>query len=129
MSYLPPDVRFKGEQIWSNNNKLAGYFWQGAYWQEIDTSIHTMQHGNSKGMDVSIFIKLKLKNCRTWIIIDRKTGVKLSMPFKKLLELIEHKLVKVFSFGVWGEQYFVPLEYINATPLVFDKVVYQEKML
>lgn len=113
MSALPNDIRFRGEKIWTQkDNKVAGYLYQGVYYQEYTSGYHTMQHGNSKGMDVSIYKNL-LPRCKIWTIIDKLSGQAMSMPFKHIAVLLEYKKIKDQEYKGFGRQIFVPLEYFT----------------
>jgi hypothetical protein len=121
MSYLSAEVRYKGEKIWAQSAgkekrpTLVGYLYNGTYYQDYIAGYHVMQHGNSKGIDKSIYMNLAPR-CHHWTIVDKKTGQSLSMPFKNIKVLLEYKRAIETDMG-WGKQILVPLEYFSADGL------------
>lgn len=119
MNYLSNEVRYKGEKIWAQSTgkekkpMLVGYLYNGTYYQEYIAGYHTMQYGNSKGIDKSIYMNLAPR-CHHWTIIDKRTGQKLSMPFKNIKVLLEYKRATEYGTDLgWGKQILVPLEYFS----------------
>jgi hypothetical protein len=63
-------------------------------------------------MDLAIYNKLKLRHIGKWIIVDEKTGEKMSCPIHKIATLIEYGKVAEKDMG-FGRQIFVSLADFN----------------
>ena len=116
MSYLSYEIRHSepvfAAKTGKGTNVLVGYIWRNDYYQQINTQTHTMRIGNSRGMDVAIYNKLKMRHIGRWIIVDEKTGEKMSCPIHKIATLMEYGKIAEKDMG-FGRQIFVSLADFN----------------
>lgn len=107
------DIIRRGEKIWTKDNKLAGYLCGSTYYQEYQDD-HIKHHGNSKGMDKSIYIYLLGHGCKRWTIVHKFSRMRLSMPFNKIAMLLKIGTAKELDLHRgYGWQIFINLEDFN----------------
>ena len=116
MSYLSYQIRHSEPVFAAKRGKglnvVVGHIWHNDYYQEIDTKAHTMRISNTRGMDTAIYRKLKMRHIGKWILIDDKTGERISIPIHKIGVLMEYGKVKEKEMG-FGEQIFISLADFN----------------
>lgn len=99
------------------DNRVVGSEEDGVFVQRI-TQKHIFIQENAKGIDVSLFQRLK-NSCHTWRLVFKDTGQVLSIPFDKI-EIVGNER----EIPGAGRQIMVKLEDFNE-----DKPAVQKRLL